>query len=180
MDMSEILQLGIEAAIALAGFAGVIATYQTSEGKRLGRGTVAAVTVITRCSLLVGLACAITLLLQSFGISGSTLWGISSAVGAVLMASVAFSIARSMGGAPINRFSRFLYLALQGLGGIIVIALILNAAGLIFDREPGPFIAGAVYGLSLAGVMFSRLLLKPLWQIVRELESEKLGDLSVE
>ena len=67
MDISDLLQLGIEASIALAGFAGVIATYQTSEGKMLRRGSVAAVTVITRCSLLVGLACAITLLLQTFG-----------------------------------------------------------------------------------------------------------------
>ena len=180
MEISEILQLGIEAAIALAGFAGVIATYQTSEGKRLGRGPVAAVTVITRCSLLVGLACAMTLLLQSFGVNGSTLWSISSAVGAVMMVGVAFSIAWSLRGATYRRSSRFLYLALQSVGGVIVIALILNAVGLVFDREPGPFIAGAVYGLSLAGVMFSRLLLMPMWQVVRDMENEQLGELSTE
>ena len=55
-----------------------------------------------------------------------------------------------------------------------VISLFLNAAGLVFDRQPGPFMAGAVYGLSLAGIMFSRLLLMPLWQIVRDLEKEEL------
>ena len=180
MEMSEILQLGIEAAIALAGFAGVIATYQTGEGKRLGRGPVAAVTVITRCSFLVGLACAMALLLQSFGVTGSALWSISSAVGAVMMVGVAISIARSVRGATSRRSSRILYLALQSLGGVIVIALILNAVGIVFDREPGPFIAGAVYGLSLAGVMFSRLLLMPMWQIVRELENEKLVQRSAE
>lgn len=92
-----------------------------------------------------------------------------------MMASVAYSIARSTKGATYTRSSRFLYLALQSLGGVIVIALVLNAMGLIFDREPGPFVAGAVYGLSLAGVMFSRLLLMPLWQIVRELEKERVG-----
>ena len=62
MDIFEMLQLGIEASIALAGFAGVIATYQTGEGNRLRRGNVAAVTVITRCSLLVGFACAMVIL----------------------------------------------------------------------------------------------------------------------
>jgi hypothetical protein len=170
MDISELLQLGIEASIALAGFAGVIATYQIGEGRRIGRGTVAAVTVITRCSLLVGLACALVLLLRTFGVDGSTLWGVSSAIGAVMMASVAFSIARSIQGETYRRSSRILYLLLQSVGGFVVLGLILNAAGLVFDREPGPFIAGAVYGLSLAGIMFSRLLLKPLWQMVRELE----------
>lgn len=178
MDVSELLQLGIEASIALAGFAGVIATYQTTEGKGLGRGIVAAVTVITRCSLLVGLACAMVLLLQSFGIEGSTLWTVSSTVGAVMMASVAVSIARSMRGHSYKRSSRLLYLLLQSLGGLVVVALILNAVGLVFDREPGPFFAGAIYGLSLAGIMFSRLLLKPLWQNVRELESGRSRDAS--
>ena len=175
MDISELLQLGIEASIALAGFAGIIATYQTSEGRTLRRGSVAAVTVITRCSLLVGLACAMTLLLQTFGVEGPTLWVISSVVGAVMMASVAFSIARSMKGATYKKYSRLLYLMLQGLGVLVVVSLFLNAAGLVFDREPGPFIAGAVYGLSLAGIMFSRLLLIPLWQIVRDLEDEEVG-----
>jgi hypothetical protein len=178
MEISEILQLGIEASIALAGFAGVIATYQTSEAKTLSRGTVAAVTVITRCSLLVGLACAMTLLLQTFEVKGSALWAISSAVGAVIMASVAFSIARSMKGATQKGFSRLLYLMLQSLGGLVVITLILNAVGLVFDREPGPFVAGIVYGLSLAGIMFSRLLLMPLWRIVHEVENEELNESS--
>ena len=178
MEISEMLQLGIEAAIALAGFAGVIATYQTSESRRLNRGTVAAVTVITRCSLSVGFACAITLMLQTFGVIGSTLWTSSSAIGAVMMAGVAFSIARSMRGTTYTGFSRALYLTLQGLGALVVIALILNTLGLVFDREPGPFIAGAVYGLSLAGIMFSRLLLIPLWRIVREIENEKLDGAS--
>ena len=80
-----------------------------------------------------------------------------------------------MKGARYKKYSRLLYVMLQSLGGLIVIALLLNAVGLVFDKEPGPFIAGAVYGLSLAGIMFSRLLLMPLWQIVNDLEKEELG-----
>lgn len=174
MDISELLQLGIEAAIAIAGFAGVIATYQTGEGNNIRRGNVAAVTVITRCSLLVGFACAMVLLLQTFGVEGSTLWAVSSAVGAAIMAGVAVSISISTRGETYRGYSRLLYLLLQSVGGVVVLSLILNAVGLVFDREPGPFIAGAVYGLSLAGIMFSRLLLRPLWQIVRESERGQL------
>ena len=173
MDISEMLQLGIEAAIALAGFAGVIATYQTGEGNRLRRGNVAAVTVITRCSLLVGFACAMVLLLQTFGFQGPMLWAVSSAVGAAMMASVAVSIARSMQGETYKGLSRLLYVSLQSLGALVVVALVLNAAGVVFEREPGPFIAAAVYGLSLAGIMFSRLLLRPLWQMVHEMEGSE-------
>jgi predicted permease len=98
-DILDILIVGVEASIALAGFAGVIATYQINDVTRVRRGTVAALTVTVQCSLLAALGCAITLLLYTFGVKGVTLWVISSVIGAIFMATGAYGIARSTRGA---------------------------------------------------------------------------------
>ena len=91
-------------------------------------------------------------------------------IGAILTASRLYSFARSMRGAFAKKSSRFLYLFLQGLGALVVLANILNAVDLVFHREPGPLVAGIFLALSVAGIMFARLLLLPLWRIVREQE----------
>ncbi len=170
MEVFDILLVGIEASIALAGFSGVIATYQISDVTKVRRNAVAGLTVIVQYSLLAALACAIPLLLQTFGVKGETLWVISSVIGAIFMSSAAYGIARSIRGGIAKKSSRLLYLSLQTLSVLVALALVLNALDLVFHREPGPFVAGVVYALGVAGIMFSRLLLLPLWRIVREQE----------
>ncbi len=170
MEVSNILLVGIEVSIALAGFAGVIATYQINDVTRVRRGAVAGLTMIIQCSLLAAVSCAIPLVLQTFGVKGVTVWLISSVIGAILMASRLYGFARSMRGAFAKKSSWFLYLFLQSLGALVVLANILNAVDLVFHREPGPLVAGIFFALSVAGIMFSRLLLLPLWRIVREQE----------
>ncbi len=170
MEEFDILLVGIEASIALAGFAGVIATYQINDVTSIRRGAVVGLTAIVQYSLVAALVCAIPLLLHTFGVEGETLWGICSGVGAILIAGMAYGSARSMRGAITKRSSWSLHLLLQGLGVLVVLANILNAFDLAFHRDPGPFVAGIVYALSVAGINFSRLLLLPLWRIVREQE----------
>ncbi len=170
MEVFDLLLVCIEVSIALAGFAGVIATYQINDVTRVRRSTVAGLTMIVQCSLLVALVCAISLVLHTFGVKGETLWVISSVIGAIVSAVMAYGFARSMRGALAKKSSWLLYLFLQGLCALVTLAMILNAADLVFHREPGPFVAGIVFALSVAGIMFSRLLLLPLWRIVREQE----------
>jgi len=170
MEVFDLLLVCIEVSIALAGFAGVIATYQINDVTRVRRSTVAGLTMIVQCSLLVALVCAISLVLHTFGVKGETLWVISSVIGAIVSAVMAYGFARSMRGALAKKSSWLLYLFLQGLCALFTLAMILNAADLVFHREPGPFVAGIVFALSVAGIMFSRLLLLPLWRIVREQE----------
>ncbi len=171
MEVFDILLVGIEASIALAGFAGVIATYQINDVTRVRRSVVAALTVVVQFSLLAALSCAIPLVLYTFGVKGVTLWLITSVVGVIFTAWAAYGGARSMKGALAKKSARLLFLLLQGLGALVALALILNAMDLVFHREPGPIVAGIIYALSVAGYMFSRLLLLPLWRIVREQEA---------
>ncbi len=170
MEVFDILLVCIEVSIALAGFAGVIATYQINDVTRIRRGAVVGLTTIVQYSLLAALACFIPLLLHTFGVQGETLWVICSGIAAIFVASMAYSSASSMKGAITKTSSWLLYLLLQGLGALVVLANILNAFDLAFHREPGPVVVAIVYALSVAGIMFSRLLLLPLWRIVREQE----------
>ncbi len=171
MEVFDILLVGIEASIALAGFAGVIATYQTSDVTKVRRTVIAGLSVTVQFSLLAALACSIPLLLSAFGVKSATLWFISSVAAVILMACAAYGSAASVKGVIAKKSSWVLYRLLQGLAALVVLALILNAADLVFHREPGPVVAGVFYALSVAGYTFSRLLLHPLWRIVSEQEA---------
>ena len=171
MEVFDILLVGIEASIALAGFAGIIATYQINDVTRIRRTSVAALTVVVQFSLLAALACSIPLLLHTFGVKDVTLWLISSVTGVIITACGAYGSTRSMRGVIAKKSLRLLYVLLQGLGGLVALALTLNAMDLVFHREPGPIVAGVIYALTVASYMFSRLLLRPLWRIVREQEA---------
>ena len=46
VDVFDLLMVGVEASIALAGFAGVIATYQINDVTRIRRGAVVGLTAI--------------------------------------------------------------------------------------------------------------------------------------
>ena len=170
MEVTNILLVGIEVSIALAGFAGIIATFQMRDVTKVKRGNVAGLTLIVQYSLLAAMACGLALLLHVSGINGEALWASSSVIGALLTAYGAYSIGQGVRGVTAKRFPKLMFLLLQGLGILVVIALILNAVGLVFHRGPGPFVASILYALGVACFIFSRLLLVPLWRIVHEKE----------
>ncbi|MBT4520137.1 MAG: hypothetical protein HOC23_09030 [Halieaceae bacterium] len=172
MDILDLLLVGVEVSIALAGFAGIIATYQINDRTMTRRGPVGALTVIVQFSLGVAMFCSICICLIAFEVVGKTLWAITSLIGAALYVSLAFGIVRMMRGAIVKKSVRFLFMLLQGIGALIAIGMILNSLNLVFHREPGPIVAGIIYALSVAAFMFSRLLLQPLWKAVREQEAK--------
>ena len=175
MEVFDILLVGIEASIALAGFAGIIATYQIRDVAMIRRGPIGALTVVVQFSLLSALGCAIPMLLHTFGVRGTTLWAVGSAIAAMFTAIGGYSIVRSMRGSVTTTSRRLLFVLLEVLGAFVALALILNAADLVFHREPGPLVVAVLYALSVAGYMFSRVLLLPLWRIVRENEAANSG-----
>ena len=75
-----------------------------------------------------------------------------------------------MRGAVKRTALRILFGAFQGVFGLVVISLILNTLDIFFHKEPGPYLAGIVLCLCLAGYMFSRLLVHPLWQAIGKQE----------
>jgi hypothetical protein len=170
MDISELLMMGVEVSIAIAGFAGIIATYQFREESNIRRAPVGALTVIVQFSLGPALACAFCLALQAFGMVGDDLWAACSWLGVAIYGYAMYGVSRAMGGALSKVSAKVIFVSLQGVGSLILVSNGLNALGIIFQKEPGPYIAGIFFALSVAAFMFSRLLLRPLWRVVQASE----------
>ena len=84
-----------------------------------------------------------------------------------------------MRGALTTRSITLLFALLQLIGAVLIAANVLNVANVVFHREPGPVIAVILYALTVAGYVFSRLLLLPLWKAVKEHEVQNsAGDSS--
>jgi hypothetical protein len=174
MEPSDFLLVGIEVSVAFAGFAGIIATFQFSDRTKIKRGDVVGLTMIVQNSLLAAFASALPLVLYTFDLSDETIWSLVSGVGAVLFGLFMYIIDRNMRSVVRKRSLKLLFGSMQGVAGLMVIALILNAANVVFHREPGPYIIAIVQSLGIVGYMFTRLLLRPLWHAVRIQESASI------
>ena len=162
--------LGVEAAIALAGFAGIIATFQFAGAKETRRAEAVGLTMILQFSLLAALMCSIPLLLNSFGIAQTVVWAISSLLTAFIYIGSIYNQIRSARRA-IRTLSGVRFLLMLLLPGLCITVInFMNTLNIFFHREPGPVIAGILWGLTVASLMFSRLLLRPVWRSVRTYE----------
>jgi hypothetical protein len=171
MDESALLLVGIEVSVAFAGFAGIVATFQNRNEARIDRGHVVGLTMIVNFSLMGAFFCAFPLFLSVFRVEEATIWSVNSALQCVYTLNRMHYIHQNMSVVALKQSTRVLFRILQGVSFLVAVALALNAANQIFHREPGPSIAAIFFGLGLVGFMFARLLLRPLWRVVREQEA---------
>jgi hypothetical protein len=176
MESLDILILGVEAAVAFAGFAGIIATFQFGETKNVGRGDAVGLTIIVQFSLLAAFVSSIPILLHSFGIEITTVWAITSTVTAMSFAGGQYAQHSNLGNSINNKTMKRFVVFIQSVGFGMILINTLNALNIFFHRESGPVIAGIVWALTITGFMFSRLLLRPIWKNVRSQEAAKLAD----
>lgn len=175
MEITDLLLVGMEISVAFAGFAGIIATFQYRGGKQAKRGDVIGIAMIVNLSLGCAFLSSLPLLLSTFNIEAETIWTVCSLFTAFYTLYVMQSINRNLQRAVKKLATRLLFGSFYVAGSCSVLAQFLNAADLVFHREPGPYIIGISYGLSLVGYMFGRLLLHPLWVGVREQEAANLS-----
>lgn len=171
LQASGLLLVGVEVSVALAGFAGIIATFQFRDVRAVRRPDVVALSTIVQNSLWCALGSALPPLLYLFGMDERTLWSICSTFAAVLMAGLIINVVTGLTGTVRRRSVRVFFSLLQVGSAFFVVCNVLNAADVVFHREPGPYIAAIMWGLSLAAYMFVRLLLYPLWRSVRQQEA---------
>jgi hypothetical protein len=178
MIASDLLLVGAEVSVAFAGFSGIIATFQFRDKTTVKRGDIVALTMIVYFSLLCAFCCILPLLLSIFGIEDATIWTICSVFGAIVMVCCMYGVDRGMRNAVRKKSLQLLFGTMQGVAALIVLFMTLfmtlNAVNVVFHREPGPYIVGIVSALALAGYMFGRLLLRPLWRAVHKQETANL------
>ncbi|WOJ93782.1 hypothetical protein R0135_01115 [Congregibacter variabilis] len=176
MESLDILILGVEAAIALAGFAGIISTFQIAGSKAASRADAVGLTMVLQFSLLAALMSALPFVLYTFGVKETTLWAVCSVLEAIIYIVSLYAIQRNLKGSVRTKSFKRLILAIQCQTLFIVLINVLNTADIFFHREAGPVIAAIAWSLCLAGYMFSRLLLRPIWRDVHRQEAAKLTD----
>ena len=167
MNPNDLLLVGAEVSVAFAGFSGLIATYQFNDEAKVKRGDVVGLTMIVQFSLQAAFFCVIPLLLEIFQMEVAKIWTVCSLLAVVSMSYSGYSIDRNIRGVVKKRSVRVFFGLLQGINGLIILGLILNSMDIVFHREAGPFITAIIWSLGLVGYMFGRLLLRPLWSLVR-------------
>ncbi len=171
MDAANQLLTLAEISIALAGFSGIIATFQFEEKDYISRGHVLSLTVIVGISLAAAFCAVLPLALFNFGFEEPVVWSISSFVGGVLWLSGLVLTIRNLSIRTVNLPMKILIHVLLALAATAGIANFLNSAGIVYEREFGPYFAAFIFGFCLVLYNFSRLLLHPLWKVVQRREA---------
>lgn len=173
MNALEMSALISEMNIAIAGFAGIVSAFRFQDLSNVRRSSVAALTLIVQGALIVALFGLLPLILSSFDITGKNLWRTSSIVIVLLCCAMMYVIHQYFQGTLAALKTRLIYTAGQLMMATGVLVNALNALDVFFHAEPGPYLLVGVLGSVLAGWMFMRLLLNPLWKHVKENEARE-------
>lgn len=129
--------------------------------------------IIVVYSLLAALQCGVILILNVIGLTEEALWTTGSVLIALISAYNLYVFYRNMDGAIKNKQLLSKMWLVQCVSVVIFFANILNAADIVFHRTPGPFLIGVALGLDIAGWMFARLLLRPIWRALHKQEASE-------
>ena len=83
MNVIDQLLLLIEIAVALAGFAGVVGTFQFKSGTKMARGDVLGLELMIHLSLTTAVCAILPVILLNFEIADSTIWSICSSISVI-------------------------------------------------------------------------------------------------
>ena len=176
MDGSDQLLIVTEVSVALAGFAGVVSAYQYKEGAHLRRGDALGIAMMVNIGLVDGFFSVLPLILFGLGLSEVLSWKVSSALMAANYLVFATYIARNMRGVTVRKLvAKLIYAALYLSGLLIFFVNVANAVGIGYHGEQGPFFLSLVLPLVIAGYMFARLVLRPLWRSVMDHDELSVG-----
>ncbi|MEH6586241.1 MAG: hypothetical protein V7720_06765 [Halioglobus sp.] len=167
IDIS-ILETVAEISVALAGFAGIVATFQFREGDAPSAGKIVSLTIIVNMGLSAGMFAFLPLLLFSMTSNEAFVWFVSSYSLAMYMCYMMFFVQKNMHGKVRRHRVRVLFSTYQVISGLLIVLLLLNGANIGVERGLGPYLLTLLYGLYMVGTNFIRLLLSPLWKRYRE------------
>lgn len=148
-----------EVAVAFAGFASVVTAFRRREHEGWAPQDALRFQLMIASSLSVVFFALLPFAIDFFGASESSVWASASCVlGLYLVLSLA-SVARRTNSLTARSALNPHIARSFAAGALITLSLqALNAAGVVFEREPGPYFLGLLYLLVLAGVSFARML----------------------
>ncbi|MEP4484980.1 MAG: hypothetical protein ABJ013_05085 [Halioglobus sp.] len=172
--MSEVDQLLTiaEVSVALAGFAGIVATFQFRQQVRINQGHVLALSMIVNVSLVGAFFAVLPLIFLNYGMAENRVWSLCSGLMAVNIAIFMVFIMRTQRISLLPTPVKLIYLLFYAAAVAVVLANLANALGLVPGNQFGTYFISFVYCFFLVGYNFSRLLMLPLWKKIRAQATE--------
>lgn len=163
-----------EIALTLAGFAGIIATFQFKNSAFFSKGRVLSLSLIVYISLVGTFFAVLPIALLNFGLSEKSVWATCSALMALNITVFIIYIWQRTHTDHLSRLLRAFY-STAFVGAILIVVInLMNCAAIVFDSEYSIYFLNFLYCLFLVGFYFSRLLLQPLWKQVASSGSREI------
>jgi hypothetical protein len=163
MDPPDTLSTVAEIALGLAGFTGLLVVlgrqpggFSPSEAFRL--------LILLVASLSALFLALIPLALHDSGLSGFVLWRVSSLIMAgSILASAGFLVrrVRSFQRGDSEAYSPVILVLISTGAGLVFVAQILNASGVLGSPSPGAYSFGLLFFIAAGAVQFVRILFVP-------------------
>lgn len=159
-----------EVSVALAGFAGIIATFQSRRQTRASRGNALGLTTMVTMSLVVAAMSAVPIAASNFHFSNQTVWAFSSSVFALIYVVFLIYIRSRMINVKMKGANRLIIFVWWVFNFTIVAGLFLNVIETNAQLQHAVYFVALLNPLFFSGYMFVRLLLRPLWREVKAKE----------
>jgi hypothetical protein len=160
MQAADFLLSVAEISVAFAGFSGIVAVIGRRATGEWSTGDVLRFWQMIEVSLLALIFSLVPFGFHYLGLSESDVWAASS--GLLALASglqTLRSLVRNLRAAGSDASLSLLFSATFFLiAAVVIVVLVLNALGIIFQRAVGPYLIGIFWQLLLACVLFWRLL----------------------
>ncbi len=180
MNQSDQLLLVVEVAVALAGFAGVVGSFQYGSGAKIPRGDVLGLELMIVLSLMTAVCAVLPVALFNFGVGETTIWSISSSVAVVAYAVYLFNIKRKFRKVLVSgRASRFVFEVFFVAAYLAALANLVNVLDVGLHRVYAPYFVALIVPNCVSAYMFVRLVLRPLWRSIHEQETTGSYDASL-
>ena len=151
-----------QVAIVFAGFAGISVVLSRRMPEHWSYGEAVRMACMIESSLSAAFFALLPFAFVSFGATVATTWSVSGLIFAVVMFVHMIANARRMQLAyqrdPADRLPIWFRASMALIGGILVIALVLNSFNVLFDRSFGPYFAGLLFHMAFSSLMFMRSL----------------------
>ena len=173
METINQLIIVIQISISLAGFSGIVASFQYREGTKIKRGDTLGLVLLVNMSLAATFFSVLPIVLFNFSVRENYVWGSCSMLMAVNYTVFLYYI---LGRLKYVKVKRTITKVVHSLWTIFCVVLIIgnvfNSLGIVLHREYPPYFVSLLLPLIVAGYLFARLVSRPLWRAIRLQEEE--------
>ena len=174
MEIFDQLRIVIQISISLAGFSGIVASFQYREGANVTRGDTLGLVMLVNMSLVTMFFSVLPIILLNFKIDESTVWGVCSLLIALNYATFLYYIRSRMKRVRVRKtITKLTHLFWYVSCLLIIIANIFNSLNILLHREYPPYFISLLWPLAAAWYLFARLVSRPLWRAIRLQEKDK-------